>query len=219
MSTPIADQLAPPDGWHPTSAPRIAPLAQQKLSAPLRAVFWAAGKWAKQRTGWDAVPDVFLVLLRHPRLFWAWLRFASKMMPYGTLKRRDAELVILRVGWNCRCRYEWGQHVAIGLRAGLSAQEIARVALGPDAAGWQPHQAALLRACDEIHRERIISTATWEALAPSFREKQLLEIAMLIGHYEMLAGVLNSVGLALEPPCEAELARAPIHGAVANPPL
>jgi hypothetical protein len=51
------------------------------------------------------VPDVFLLLLRHPHPFWAWLRFASKLMPFGTLDRRDAELVILRVAWNCSHRF------------------------------------------------------------------------------------------------------------------
>jgi hypothetical protein len=39
----------------------------------------------------------------------------------------------------------------------------------------------------------------------------MIEIPMLIGHYQMLAGLINSVGLALEPEVEEALARAPIH--------
>lgn len=210
--TPIERQLTPPGGWHPAGVPRIAPLAIAQLSAPLRALLWLAAKWGRKRTGSSAVPDVFLLLLNHPRLFWAWLRFASKMMPYGTLDRRDAELVILRVGWNCRSRYEWGQHVQIGLRAGLAAEEIARVAKGATAPGWSPRRTALLQATDEIHHQRVITAATWQSLAVHFKPTQLIEISMLIGHYEMLAGVLNSVGLALEPQTETLLAQAPIHG-------
>lgn len=210
--TPVERQLTPPGGWHKSSAARVAPLKVAELSVPVRALLWAAGKWAKKRTGTDIVPDVFLLLLRHPRLFWPWLRFASRLMPYGTLDRRDAELVILRVGWNCRCRYEWGQHVAIGLRAGLSAVEIARVEQGPDASDWTPRQSALLRAADDIYNTRMITEDTWRRLIEHFKPKQLIEVGMLIGHYEMLAGVLNSVGLALEPRTEALLASAPIHG-------
>ncbi|MFX4635592.1 hypothetical protein ABTB37_19670, partial [Acinetobacter baumannii] len=92
------------------------------------------------------------------------------------------------VGWNCRARYEWGQHVDIGLRAGVSAEDIARVPLGADAPGWAPHLATLMRACDEFHHDRMIAEPTWQALAAHYDEKLLLEVLMLIGHYEMLAG-------------------------------
>ena len=209
--TPIEKQLTPDGGWLPASA-RIAPLERSSLGSGMRALLWVSGKFARKRTGSSRVPDVFLLLMRNRRLFGPWLRFASRLMPYGTLDRRDAELVILRVGWNCRCRYEWGQHVAIGLRVGLAPGEVARVALGPQAQGWAPHQLVLLRATDELHRSRVISETTWQLLAEHYRPAQLIEIGMLIGHYEMLAGVLNSTGLALEPQTEEQLAGAPIHG-------
>jgi alkylhydroperoxidase family enzyme len=210
--TSIEKQLAPPGGWFAAGTPKIAPKATTELSPMWRAVLWAGGKWANKRTGLVQVPQVFLLLMRHRSLFRPWLRFASRLMPYGTLDRRDSELVILRVGWNCRSRYEWGQHVQIGLRAGLAAADVARVAQGSDAAGWSEKQSALLRATDDIHRDRRIGDATWSELAKHYKDRQLIEIGMLIGHYEMLAGVLNSVGLALEPEVEASLAEAPIHG-------
>jgi len=134
-------------------------------------------------------------------------------MPFGKLDRRDTELAILRVGWLCRCRYEWGQHVAIGLRVGLTPRQIASVAQGADAPDWEPRQAALLRAVDELQERRILSQPTWDALAAHYDEKKLLELVLLIGHYQMLAGLLNSLGLPLEPSAEEALARAPIHGA------
>lgn len=209
--TPIDSQLTPPGGWHRTDQPRIQPLVLAKLGVPLRTLLAAAGKWAKKRTGTAVVPDVFLLLLKHPRLFWPWLRFASRLMPYGTLDRRDAELVILRVAWNCRSRYEWGQHVAIGMLAGLTAEDVARVPDGPDAPGLNALRSALMQATDELHHDRVISAPTWQRLSEHYGNKQLIELSMLIGHYEMLAGVLNSSGIALEPQTEEQLARAPIH--------
>src|ERR1043166_1579922 len=210
--TPIEQQLTPPGGWHKSGTPRIAPLDGARMSWPMRLFLRVAGKFAKRRTGMAQFPDVFLLLMRNRRLFRPWLRFAARLMPFGTLDRRDAELVILRVGWNCRSRYEWGQHVAIGQRAGLSAEEIPRVAKGPDAPGWNPRQLALLRAADELHRDRVIGDQTWQQLAEQYAPAQLIEVGMLVGHYEMLAGVLNSSQLALEPAAEAMLAEAPIHG-------
>ncbi|HKY89639.1 MAG TPA: carboxymuconolactone decarboxylase family protein [Nevskiaceae bacterium] len=209
--TPVAEQLAPPEGWIDTGAPRMPPLALSQVNPLLRLALTLGARWGRKRTGSTVVPDVFLLLLRHPHLFWSWLRFASKLMPFGTLDRRDAELVILRVAWNCRCRYEWGQHVAIGLRAGLRAEEIARMPQGPDAPDWSARQRALLWAADDLHRDRRISDETWGLLSEHFRTRRRIEVTMLVGHYEMLAGVLNSACLPLEPETEAQLARAAIH--------
>jgi len=206
MSTAPAQQLTPPGGWHPATASRIAPLQLRGAGLRRRLLAGALGLFVK-----GDPPAIFLVLMRHWRLFRAWLSFAARLMPFGRLNRRDTELAILRVGWNCRCRYEWGQHVAIGLRVGLTPLQIARVAQGADASGWEPRQTALLRAADELHGERILSAETWQSLAAHYDERQLLELCLLIGHYEMLAGTLNSLGLPLDASAEASLAQAPIH--------
>jgi alkylhydroperoxidase family enzyme len=209
--TPVERQLAPEGGWIDTGAPRLAPMALSRLSWPVRTLLTLGARWGSRRTGSTVVPDVFLLLLRHPHLFWAWLRFASKLMPFGTLDRRDAELMILRVAWNCRCRYEWGQHVAIGLRAGLKAEEIGAVPQGPGATLWSARQRAVLLATDELHAQRQVSRSTWDFLAEHLGPRGSIEVTMLVGHYEMLAGVLNSACLPLEADTEARLAQAPIH--------
>jgi S-formylglutathione hydrolase FrmB/alkylhydroperoxidase family enzyme len=145
-------------------------------------------------------PRIFTTLARHRRLFRAWLRFAGRLMPRGTLPRRDTELVILRVAHNCGCEYEWRHHVRIGARAGLSKGEIKRVREGPDAAAWATGDAALLRAVDELHRDRVISDATWRDLAALLSDTQLIELCMLAGHYEMLAMTLLSIGVEPDEP-------------------
>jgi hypothetical protein len=57
----------------------------------------------------------------------------------------------------------------------------------------------------------MIGEATWLELEKHYDTRRLLEVVMLIGHYEMLAGVLNSTGLPLESRLEGVLAAAPIH--------
>jgi alkylhydroperoxidase family enzyme len=110
----------------------------------------------------------------------------------------DTEFVILRVAWNCRSRYEWGPHVDIGLRTGLALEDVSRVTLGPDAEGWSQRQQAILKAADDIHSERMVSETTWHSLLEFFDNRFLLELLLLIGFYEGLAGVLNSTGLPLD---------------------
>jgi AhpD family alkylhydroperoxidase len=142
-------------------------------------------------------PNVFTTLARHRGLFRRWLLFAGKLMPGGTLPRADTELVILRVAHNCDCAYEWGHHERLGRRAGLTGQEIERVADGPGAAGWTARQALLLRAADQLHATRTLSDDLWGALRPLLNDQELIELCMLIGHYEMLAMTLNA--LCVEP--------------------
>ena len=142
-------------------------------------------------------PHIFTTLARHRRLFRRWLRFAGALMPGGRLPRDESELLILRVAHNCGCHYEWHHHERIGRTAGLSAEEIERVREGPEAAGWSERRALLLRAADELHAERTLSDELWSGLRPLLSDEELIELCMLVGHYEMLAMTLNS--LAVQP--------------------
>jgi len=75
---------------------------------------------------------------------------------------------------------------------------IDRVLDGPEADGWSPHEASLLRAADELHASSRISDETWASLAETLDTKQLMEVALVVGHYQMLAGALNSFGVELD---------------------
>jgi alkylhydroperoxidase family enzyme len=144
-------------------------------------------------------PHVFTTLARHRRLFRPWLRFAGRLMPRGTLPRAESELVILRVAHVTGSAYEWQQHVRIGRASGLTQDEVDRVRLGAEAPGWAPRQALLVRAVDALHDHDRIDDALWAALAREYDERELIELCLLIGHYVMLAGALNSLGVPLEP--------------------
>lgn len=207
MNTPIEQQLTPPGGWRTPGRVRLGPLTPEESSLGVRFMCWYAAKRGNLEAS-----NLFLLLMRNFRLWYAWISLAKRLMPYGQLDRRDTELAILRVAWNCRCRYEWGQHVDIGLQIGLSEQEIARIPEGADAKGWEPRHEAVLRACDELHGERMVAEETWQQLVSHYDDKLMIELLMMINHYEMVAGVLNSTGLPLDKSVETVLAEASIHG-------
>ena len=146
-------------------------------------------------------PNIFTTLARHRKLFRPWLRFAGRLMPGGTLPREDSELLVLRVAHNCGCDYEWHHHERLGRIAGLGADEIERVRSGPGAEGWSERRRLLLRAADELHEARTISDGLWQELRGECSERDLIELCMLVGHYEMLAMTLNS--LAVQPDAAA----------------
>jgi AhpD family alkylhydroperoxidase len=175
-----------------SDGPRIAPGTRDQIGIVNLAIARALGLAAG--TG---PPNLFTTLARHRGLFRKWLRFAGALMPGGRLPRADSELLILRVAHNTGCEYEWLHHERIAQHSGLSAEEVDRVRLGPEAEGWSPGQAVLLRATDELHSRHAISDEVWAQLSEALSEPQLIELCMLVGHYEMLAMTLNS--LAVQP--------------------
>ena len=139
-------------------------------------------------------PNIFTTLGRHRGLFRKWLRFASALMPGGVLPREESELLILRTAHNCGCEYEWHHHARLARAAGLSADEVERVRRDTDDA-WSPRRAAMLTAADELHANRNISNDTWSRLTEFLSDVELIELCLLVGHYEMLAMTLNALGV------------------------
>jgi alkylhydroperoxidase family enzyme len=173
---------------------RIPPLGRGGLGPLGRAAAWVGGR----ATHGDA-PRVLTTLARHRRLFRRWLPLAAGLIRGTEMPREDVELVILRTAWNCASWYEWAHHVALAAAAGVNPGTPARVMEGPDAEGWSPRQHALLLGTDELHEFQVISDGTWKLLSEELREPELLELCFVVGHYEMVAMALNSLGVEPEP--------------------
>lgn len=173
------------------SEPRIPPLPPEEQDEQARELL------AGVQVADAPAANIFATLVRHPGLFRRWLPLGGKLLA-GKLPVRDRELLILRTAVHCQAEYEWGQHRLIGLKAGISEEEIERVRSGPEAEGWDAFDAALVRAADELHADARISDATWETLASRYDDRQLIEVPMVVGHYHMVAFALNSLGVKLE---------------------
>jgi 4-carboxymuconolactone decarboxylase len=185
--------------------PRLPPLPEAEWSEEQRALLMPL-----RRDG--RVYNIFATLARHPKLLKRWLPFANHLLFKSSLATRDRELLILRVAWLARSRYEWGQHAAIARREGLSAAEIERVAAGPEAAGWSAEDRALLGAADELWETASLGQASWAALERRFGEREIMDLVFTVGGYVMLAMALNSFGVALDPGIEAGLGDAAAPG-------
>lgn len=171
--------------------PRIPPLPDAEWDAEVRDLL------ASTQMG-GRVLNIFRTLAHHPKLLKRWLVFGTHVLGKSTLGPRERELLILRTGWNCRSEYEWGQHVVIGRLLGLTDDEITRITAGPDAAGWDPFEATLLRAADELHRDQCISDTTWRALAARYDTQQLLDVIFCVGQYTLVSMALKSCGVELD---------------------
>jgi 4-carboxymuconolactone decarboxylase len=171
--------------------PRIKPLAQSEWNEEQKKILAPMVRDGR-------VYNIFSTMARHPKMTEKWLTFGTYILRESTLPERDREILILRIGWLCRSEYEFGQHSLIGQRSGLSAEEITRIMEGPEAAGWKPFDAALLRAADELHQDAFITDDTWKALAERYDEKQLMDVVMTVGQYNLVSMLLNSFGVQLD---------------------
>jgi alkylhydroperoxidase family enzyme len=171
--------------------PRLEPLDEDKWDDETRETL--------ERLKVDGrVFNIFRTLAAHPKLLKRWLVFGNYILNKSTLPPRERELLILRIGWLCRAEYEWGQHVLIGKRAGLTDEEIDRVKEGPDAPGWSEFDATLLRAVDELRAQAFISDAVWNALAATYNTQQLLDLIFTVGQYNLVSMALNTIGVRLD---------------------
>jgi len=144
------------------------------------------------------VPDYMRTMVKHPALFRAQMELGTVLFK-GLISPRERELAVLRIGWLAGAPYEWGEHVKISQRYGVTLEEIARVQQGSAAPGWSEHDAAILRGVEELLSDFAMSDATWDILARTWDEAQMLEYPSMVGQYVVTAFIQNSVRNRLAP--------------------
>jgi alkylhydroperoxidase family enzyme len=116
-----------------------------------------------------------------------------------TGRARDRELLILRTGWNSQSEYEWSEHVGPVGGARKMGLPIERITLGPDAPGWEPFEADLLRLADELYRDCIVSERTWTVLKQRYDDRMMIDATITAANYRMVSLALNLLGVQSNP--------------------
>ncbi len=165
--------------------PRIKPLPFSEWDEELQKI-WKRGK---------GVINIQRTLAHHPKLLNRWRVFGNHVLLKSSLPFRDREILILRIGWLCGSEYEWGQHVEIGKKTGLTYEEILRIIEGPDAKGWDKFDSTLLRAVDELFYDSFIFDDTWNVLAEKYNTHQLMDVVFTVGQYNLVSWALNTYGV------------------------
>ena len=174
-----------------SAAPRIAPVAEGQRNDEQRAL---AARFADL-----GLPNAVATYLNHPAVAAAILPYERYISSASTLPPRQRALAHLRTSWLTRSEYLWAHHAARAKTTGLTTEDLARVARGPDAAGWSPFERTLLRAADELHVDSFVSDAAWTALAAEYSVDQLVDFVYGVGEFTMHAAVLNTLGVEIEP--------------------
>lgn len=137
------------------------------------------------------------ILLRHAELYKAHMSVAQIYLSYGEMSIRDRELAILRLAWLSQAPFEWGSHVKIAKRNGVTSEEIVRVIEGSAASGWNKQDRAIIRAIEELHFDSMITDETWADIQAFYNDKKQIELVILAGQYKTVAYYQNSLRLPL----------------------
>ncbi|UGT62010.1 carboxymuconolactone decarboxylase family protein [Nocardia asteroides] len=160
-----------------------------------------------KRDNRPAARNTLGIFAHHPALARAFFTFNGHILMATTLSERQRELIVMRVAALRRSNYEWAQHLFMARDAGLSDEEIGRIAYGPDAPFWDALDAALLRAVDELITDGAITAPTWATLAAELDVRQLLDVVFTVNAYDGLARMFRSFDLAIDADIEELMRR------------
>ena len=167
--------------------PRIAPV--EPPYEPATAEMLA--KWMPRDSDLEPL-RLFRTLAVHETLFARMRPLGAGILGHGLLEPRVRELMILRTCARCGAEYEWGVHVtAFAQAVGLSDEDVRSTVDGGDD--------LVLRIADELHATTTVADDTWAAAAERWSDAQLLELVVTAGWYRLLSGVINALGVELEP--------------------
>jgi 4-carboxymuconolactone decarboxylase len=186
---PLAQRVTSPR----LAVPRIAPIPLDQMTPVQREL-------VQPRVRPDGTLfNLYATLAHHEKMYPARAGFGSYLQRESLLPPETRELLIMRTGYLLNAAYEWAHHVEAAKAAGLADADIARIAKGPAATGWDARQRAVLSAADELRREAFITDATWAELSKHYDMKQMVEIIYTVGGYTMTALAINSFGVQVEP--------------------
>jgi len=156
------------------------------------------GKVRAGRRG--ALFNVYKLLLHSPSLAGIWLDFVSAARFKVTLDGRLREIVIVRVAYLNRSTYVFNQHVPqLTAADGLSDAECAALADWRSASSFGPRERAALAYADAMTQNIAVPDAVFEDLRPHFDERQIVELSVLVGLYNMHTRVFTALGIDPEP--------------------
>ncbi|MCX5334683.1 MULTISPECIES: carboxymuconolactone decarboxylase family protein [unclassified Streptomyces] len=144
--------------------------------------------------------NAFRMLSHAPPLTDTAIDLGLAVLLESTLPVRLRELVIMAVAAGTECAYEAAQHRPIALNSGVSEAQLTAIAelrsSGPE---FDPAESAAVAATFELVSRHTLSEGVLTALRASFADRQVVEIVTTVGYYVMLAGLMNGLGVDVDP--------------------
>ena len=112
----------------------------------------------------------------------------------STLSPRHRAMLILRTAWLTQNANLWATYASRAGAAGLTDDEVRRVAEGPTG-GWSEFEAVLVGLADQLFRNSSVTDQTWDALAEEYDLYNLMDAVVTVGEIITRAILFNSLGI------------------------
>ena len=156
------------------------------------------------RKVFEALPvelNVFKLMAHAESNFRPLMRLGGSILTKQKLDAKLRELAILRVAKLSRAEYEWIQHVPIARQAGASEAQIDALRRSdPEADCFDPLDRAVLRFTDELVKDVAVSQGAFSAAAEQLSHREIVELILAVGFYMMLARLMETAEIDLDPP-------------------
>jgi len=138
--------------------------------------------------------NIYRLMLHSPALANAWFDL-NQAVRYGTqIDGQSRELAVIRVAILNDVEYVQRAHgPAYALKEGLTPEQVTAVGNWRDSNLFSEQQRALLAYTDAMTREIDVADAVFAELRKHFSERQVVELTMLIGAYNMLTRFLKAL--------------------------
>lgn len=133
-----------------------------------------------------------LAALHRPELADKWQQFGEILRYRTSLPQRLTELAILVTARRWHCQLEWHIHQEVALAIGIEPAVIEDIRGGRRPEGADGQALAIYDYCAELHDNKLVSEATYQAVLANWDVVGIVELTALIGYYTMVAMTLNA---------------------------
>ncbi|TDH63640.1 carboxymuconolactone decarboxylase family protein [Dankookia rubra] len=141
----------------------------------------------------------FNAWLRSPEIADALQNVGAKVRYKSSIPPALNEFAILITAREWTSQYEWYAHHPLAMKAGLPPQVAAELAQGRKPEGMDADTALVWQFCTELHRNHVVSDATYAAARQRFGEQGVVDLIAVSGYYVTVSMTLNVAQVGLPP--------------------
>jgi 4-carboxymuconolactone decarboxylase len=144
--------------------------------------------------------NVYKILLHSPQLTEAWMALIDAIRTGTALDPRAREIAIIRAAHANRSEYEIRQHIPRhALANGLTIEECDAIRSWPKAGALTDRDTAVVAYTDAVTRDVSVSDEVFDRLAKYYPAREIVELTIVIGAYNMHARLIEPLQVDLEP--------------------
>lgn len=170
----------------PAQSPRFRKLTENDLDQAQLKVYRDLASGPR-----GGVRGPFNALLRSPVLADRAQKLGEYLRFDSVLPARLNEFAILITARHWNAQYEWYAHHPHAMKGGLDPAVAADLAQGRRPDSMKADEAVVYDFCTELHRNKCVSDATYQAALDKFGERGVVDLIGVSGYYTLVSMVLN----------------------------